>query len=103
VRFEAGVVPRKGAAGLVRPDIFEEGPRRVDGVDDRLDRARVSEQDLAQRLQYLRVHEAARPYRLDPVGSLALVDGDKARDPAFDRLLEHDVCLVEAPLGPGFG
>ena len=97
--FQAGVVPRVGAAGPVRPDIFEERTRGVDGVYDGLDCSRVSEQDLAQRLQDLHVDEAARADRLDPGGRLALVDGNEPGDPAFDRLLEHDVRFVEAPLG----
>ena len=74
-----------------------------DGVDvgeDRVDPADVGLERRAELAQDADVDVAGRADGADQGGVLALEDGGVAGDAALDGLLEDDVGLVEAGLGP---
>ena len=77
--------------------------RGVDVGDHRVDAPHVGQQRLAELGEDADVDVAGRADGPDQRRLLALEDGHVAGDPAFDRLLEDHVGLVEARLRSGRG
>ncbi len=81
-------------------DVDIDDGRGVDVGDHRVDAADVGQQRVAELPEDADVDVAGRADRADQRRVLALEHGGEAGDAALDGLLEDDVGLVEARLGP---